>query len=457
LPLALLGIAQFMIILDVTVVNVALPSIGADLHLGRAGLSWVVTTYSLAFGGFMLFGGRMADVLGRRRTFVSGLTLFTVASLASGLAGAGAALIVARAAQGLGAALASPAALAIIVTTFEGSERDRALGVWAALGAAGAAVGSVLGGALVSGPGWRWIFFINLPVGVAVLSRVGVVVAADVRSHRADKLDLRGALLATAGVGLLVYGLVVAGDRGWTSRQAIAALLAGASTIAMFARAERRHPSPLLRLELLARRRVAAGTLIMFAASGLLVGGLFLTSLLMQRTLGASAFQTGLAFLPVAIATAAGAHLGAHFIEHLGPRPLGVAAFTLAAAGLAWMARVPDGARALIGVLPGFLLAAVGLGAALLLATTIALGNVDEAESGVAGGVVNTSHEIGAAIGVAFVSTIAGGAIGVGAGPGGFGHAYLASGIVAALVAVAASRLVPSGRLTSLPGRRFGH
>jgi EmrB/QacA subfamily drug resistance transporter len=455
--LAVLSIAQFMIILDVTVVNVALPSIGTDLRLGHAGLSWVVTIYSLAFGGFMLLGGRMADVLGRRRTFVSGLALFTLASLASGLADAGAALIIARAAQGLGAALASPAALAIVVTTFQGSERDRALGVWAALGAAGAAVGSVLGGALASGPGWRWIFFINLPVGVAVLSKIRAVVAADAHRRRADKLDLRGALLATAGVGLLVYGLVVAGDRGWASTHSIAALLAGAALVAIFARAERRHPSPLLRLELLARRRVAAGTVLMFAASGLLVGGFFLTSLLMQGALGATALQTGLVFLPVAIATAVGAHLGAHFIGHAGPRRTGAAAFALAAAGLAWMTRVPDGAHALIGILPGFLLAALGFGAAFVSATTSALGDVDEAEAGIAGGVVNTSHELGAAIGVAFVSAIAGSAIGTGVAAGGFGHAYLGSAIVAGVVAVAATRLLPAGRLTPPHGQRFGH
>jgi EmrB/QacA subfamily drug resistance transporter len=455
--LVLLGVAQFMIILDVTVVNVALPSIGMDLGLGRAGLTWVVTIYSLAFGGFMLLGGRTADVLGHRRTFVVGVVLFTLASLASGLSLGGIALVVARAVQGLGAALASPAALAIVVTTFEGSERDRALGVWAALGAAGAAAGGLLGGALVSGPGWRWIFFINVPVGVAVASLVRAVVSAGNAGRRDRQLDLGGAVLATVGVGLLIYGLTIAGDRGFGSPWPAVSLLAGTAVLAAFARVEQRHPSPLLRLGVLARRPVAVGALLMLVAAGLLVGNFFVTSMLMQRALDVSAFHTGLAFLPVAIATAIGAHLGARLVGHVGPRATGVAAFGVTAVGLAWLALLPVSPRVPIDVLPGFLVAALGLGAAFVTAMSTALGDVTEAEAGVTGSVVNTSHELGAAIGVAFVSAIAGAALGAGEVTAGYVHAYFASAVAAALVGVVAGRLLPSARPMSHHGRHFAH
>jgi EmrB/QacA subfamily drug resistance transporter len=446
-----------MIILDVTVVNVALPSIGTDLGLGPAGLTWVLTAYSLAFGGFMLLGGRVADVFGRGRTFVAGLALFTLASLASGIVAGGSALIAARAAQGLGAALASPAALAIIVTSFEGSERDRALGVWAALGAAGAAAGGVLGGALTSGPGWRWIFLITVPVGLAVASSIRFVLGAAADRAHAALLDLLGAVLATAAVGLLIYGLVTAGDSGWRSTSADAALIAGVAGLALFVLAERRHPAPLLRLELLARRPVASGTLLMLTASGLLVGSFFVTSLLLQRVLGVSAIETGLAFLPVAMATAAGAHICARFIGHAGARPTGVAAFALAAAGLAWMSRTPLGSGALIDVLPGFLLAAFGLGAAFVTATSTALGDVEEADAGITGSVVNTSHELGAAIGVAFVSAVAASGLDARDATTGLVHAYIAAAVVAALVAIAAARFLPAGRPSASTGRHFGH
>ena len=454
--LGVLGVAQLMIILDMTVVNVALPSIGADLDLGRAGLTWVVTAYSLAFGGFMLLGGRMADVLGRRRTFVAGLALFTLASLASGLALGGIPLIAARALQGLGAALASPAALAIVVTTFQGSERDRALGVWAALGAAGAAAGGLLGGVLVSGPGWRWIFFINLPVGVVVASLVRAVVRADLADRPRERLDLGGAMLATVGVGLMIYGLIIAGDREFGSTWSVAFLIAGVAVLAMFAFVER-QPSPLLRLDLLARRPVVAGTLVMLVASGLLVGSFFSTSILMQRALGVSAFHTGLAFLPVAIATAIGAHLGARFVGYVGPRVTGVAAFAVTAVGLAWLALLPARPRVLIDVVPGFLVAALGLGAAFVTATSTALGDVGEAEAGVTGSVISTSHELGAAIGVAFVSAIAGAALGAREATAGFVHAYQASALVSALLGVAVGRLLPSTRAMAHHARHFAH
>src|SRR5215217_981264 len=263
--LVLLCLAQFMVILDITVVNVALPAIGADLSLDRAALTWVVTAYTLCFGGLMLLGGRLADLLGRRRMFLAGLATFTLASLGAGLAGDGTVLVAARALQGVGAALLSPAALSIITTTFQGRERYRALGVWAALGGAGAAVGVLLGGTLTSGPGWPWVFFVNVPVGVLVAAAVPATVATSPRSS-AQGVDVPGAVAITAGVGLLLLGGFVALER----------------TVA----------APLVDLRLLASRPVAAGYGVMLAASGLLISGFFLNSLLLQRVMGLTALGT---------------------------------------------------------------------------------------------------------------------------------------------------------------------
>src|SRR5215217_962489 len=263
--LVLLCLAQFMVILDITVVNVALPAIGADLSLDRAALTWVVTAYTLCYGGLMLLGGRLADLLGRRRMFLAGLATFTLASLGAGLAGDGTVLVAARALQGVGAALLSPAALSIITTTFQGRERYRALGVWAALGGAGAAVGVLLGGTLTSGPGWPWVFFVNVPVGVLVAAAVPATVATSPRSS-AQGVDVPGAVAITAGVGLLLLGGFVALER----------------TVA----------APLVDLRLLASRPVAAGYGVMLAASGLLISGFFLNSLLLQRVMGLTALGT---------------------------------------------------------------------------------------------------------------------------------------------------------------------
>jgi MFS family permease len=250
--LILLSLAQFMVILDITVVNVALPSIGADLSLDRAALTWVVTTYTLCFGGLLLLGGRLADLLGRRRTFLTGLGVFTAASLGAGLAGDGSVLIAARALQGVGAALLSPAALSIITTTFRGSERRRALGAWAALAGAGAAVGVLLGGLLVSGPGWQWVFFVNVPVGVLVAVAVPATVAPSPR-QAAARVDVPGALVVTAATGLLIYGLVEAGDRGWGAAGTLGPLAAAQRDLPP-ARIRRHHDQAMARVERLIAR-----------------------------------------------------------------------------------------------------------------------------------------------------------------------------------------------------------
>jgi len=460
--LVLLCLAQFMVILDITVVNVALPSIGADLHLDRTALTWVVTAYTLCFGGLMLLGGRLADTLGRRRTFLAGLGLFTVASLASGLAQTATILVAARAGQGVGAALLSPAALAIITTTFHGPERNRALGIWAAIAGAGAAVGVLAGGLLTQYASWRWVFFINLPVGIGVAATVPVVVAASRAGRPARRLDLPGALTATSATAAVIYGLVIAGSNGWGATTTVLPLAAGLVLAGVFAAVERAIREPLVPLGLLARRPLVAGLLVMLATSGLLLATYFLASLYLQRLLGYTALDTGLVFLPAALATIGGSHLAARAVGHLGPRPVAAVGFTLAAVGTLLLTRLPTDASILVDLLPGLLLATAGLGAGFVIATTTALAHVDHDQAGLTSGLLNTGHELGASLGVAVVSTIAAASVTgdslAGRPPvGGFDRAFLACAVLAAVAAAAASWLLPPGRPPATDRPRFTH
>lgn len=457
LMLTLLAFAQFMLIVDITVVQVALPSIGADLALTRAALTWVVTAYTLTLGGLMILGGRLADVLGARRTLVAGLLLFTVASLLCGLATSGPVLVGARALQGVGAALASPAALALITTTFRGAERTRALGVWAGIGGAGAAAGVVLGGVLTAALGWQAVFFVNVPVGVAVLALIPTLVppspARDVRA----RVDVPGGLLITASTALLIYGLVHAGDAGWTAPATVAALAGAVVGYVLFGLVESRTPEPLMHPRLLARRPVVSGTVLMLVATGIMLGLFFLSSLYLQQVLGMSALRTGLLFLPVALAITAGAHVAASTIERVGGRALVVVGMLLAAAGSLLLTQAP-GQDALAGVLPGFLVAALGIGPLFVAAMTTTLGNVPAEEAGVTSGVISTFHELGATVGVAVASTVAAASISAGAAAldtTGFTDGYLTFAVVAAVGAVVAGALVPGGRTPAVGGH--GH
>jgi EmrB/QacA subfamily drug resistance transporter len=458
LTLMLLAFAQFMLIVDITVVQVALPSIGDDLGLEREALTWVVTTYTLVFGGLMILGGRLADLLGARRTLLVGLTVFTLASLASGLAGNGAVLIAGRAGQGIGAALMSPAALSILTTTFHGRDRNRALGVWAAIGGAGAAIGVLLSGLLTAGPGWAWVFFVNVPIGVVILVLIPRLVGAD-QSRERQALDLPGAVLVTAATAALIYGLVHAGDAGWASTGTLTAIAAAVVGYGAFALTEARVAVPLMRLQTLARRPVVSGTFLMLVATGLLLGLFFLTSLYFQHVLGFSALKTGLLFLPVALAITLGAQLGVHLISRVGGRIVAVISFALVAAGAALLTQISPGDSVATSVLPGFLLAALGIGPVFVTATTTTLANVPAAESGVASGVVNTFHELGGSIGVAVVSTIAAASLSTGAAAdiSGFTDAYLACAIAAAGAAVVGLILVPGGKPQAVAGHGHGH
>jgi EmrB/QacA subfamily drug resistance transporter len=449
--LVLLCLAQFMVILDITVTNVALPSIGADLHLDRTALTWVVTAYTLCFGGLMLLGGRLADTLGRRRTFLAGLGLFTTASLASSLAQTGTVLVAARAGQGVGAALVSPAALAIITTTFHGRERNRALGIWAAIAGAGAAVGVLAGGLLVQYASWRWVFFINLPVGILIAAAVPVVVAASRPARLTRGMDLPGALTGTLATAAVIYGLVTAGSDGWGATTTLLWLAIGLVLAGVFAAVERIAREPLVAMSLLARRPLVAGQLVMLATSSLLLATYFLASLYLQQLLGYSALDTGLLFLPAALATIAGSHLAVQAVSHLGPRPVATIGFGLAAAGTLLLSRLPAEASVMVNLLPGLLLTTAGLGTGFVVATTTAMAHVDQAQAGVASGLLNTGHELGASLGVAVVSTIAAASITgeplAGRPPvAGFDRAFQASALLAAVAAAAAPWLLPPGR-----------
>ena len=457
LALALICLAQFMLIADITVVNVALPTIGHDLDLAHGDVTWVVAAYSTAFGGLMILGGRLADALGRRRMFLIGLAVFTLASIVSGTADNGGVLIAGRAAQGIGAALLSPAALSIVTTAFTGTARTRALGVWAAIGGAGAAVGVLLGGVLTSYASWRWIFFVNVPVGIVVAACIPALIAA-VTPDRRTLLDVRGAVTITVSVAAMVFGLVRAGDVGWSSASAIVPLAIGVIGAAVFIAIERTSAVPLMPLAMLRRRPVVTGLTMMLAASGLLLAGFFLSSLYVQQVRHLSPVQTGLLFLPVAIAIGAGVHVGTRLATTAGPRVAGSVGLGLAAVGAGLLARVGAHSSVLTVVLPGFVVLGIGLGAVLIAATTTALAGAGHAEAGILSGIVNSGHELGGAFGVAVISAVAGASvtgpvIAVGDWPvSGFGWAFAVCAVFAAVAAVVAFLAVRPGRVEMADG-----
>jgi hypothetical protein len=391
----------------------------------------------------MLLGGRLADQFGARRVLLAGLAIFTGASLASGLATGGPLLIGGRIAQGAGAALLSPAALSLITATFTGSERNKALGIWAALAGAGSAAGVILGGVLTSGPGWRWIFFINVPVGVLVLAALPVMVAASRRQPGRARVDVPGALAVTIATGAAIYGLISAGSHGWLSASTLIPLGAAAVLYTAFAGTERAMSAPLMDPRMLTRRPMAAGAFLMLVATGLLVGGYFLGSFYLQQHRGYSALHTGLSFLPVVGAIILGSHLASQAITRLDGRVLTAASLTLAAAG-STVAAHWAGPVALVA---GLSVAALGLGAAFVTAFTTALSRIDVGQAGVGSGIVNTFHELGGAFGVAVASSIAAPSLAaVGVSPAGFTRVFTFSAAAALAAAVLAALIVPAGK-----------
>ena len=442
--LGLLAIAQLMVILDITAVNVALPAMAESLGITGGDIGWTITSYSLVFGSLLLLGGRLADLVGRRRVFMTGLLVFTGASVAAALAGGEETLFAARAAQGLGAALLSPAALAIIMATFTGgTERAHALAVWGAVGGAGAAVGVLLGGALTSLIGWEAIFLINVPVGIAVAAGAHRVIPADPAPPRWSGLDLGGAVLATAGLATLVFALSQASDAGWTSLQTLGLGGLALAGLAAFAALELRTAKPLLQVRRLADRGVGGGFVMMLAVSAVLFGSFLLTSLYMQNALGTGAMETGLAFLPLALAIAAGVHAAGHVVTRAGVRGPMTAGFAVAAGGMLLLSGVDAGGSYLADVLPGMLVSGAGLGVVLVSVSVAIMTGAGDDEAGMLSGLNTTGHEIGGSIGIAALATIATGGAGHGS-VGDIADAFLAAAGIAGAAAIAAMLVLPS-------------
>ena len=406
--LAVVVAAQFMVVLDVAIVNVALPSIKTDLNFSQESLQWVITAYAIFFGGALLLGGRLADLLGRRRLFVAGLVVFTVSSLLDGLAWSEGSLIAFRSLQGLGAAMLSPAALSILTTTFaEGRERNLALGIWGAASGSGGAAGVLLGGALTSAFSWSWIFFINVPAGLIVLAVVPFVL----RESRADldhrHFDTAGAASITGGLMLLVYAMTRAAQHGWINPETIGLLAASAALIVGFVAIEMRSKAPLLPLRIFRLRTLTASNVSGLLLAAAVFSQFFLLTLYMQQVLHYSALKTGVAYVALTLSIIAFSGIAQALTTRVGVRPVLTAGLALSAGGLVLYAQLPVGGHYFWDLFPAFMLSGVGLALAFVSMSIGALTGTDQSDAGVASGLINTSQQIGGAIGVAAATTIA--------------------------------------------------
>jgi EmrB/QacA subfamily drug resistance transporter len=408
LILVIACLAQFMVVLDATVVNVALPSIQRGLHFSPSSLPWVVNAYTLIFGGFLLLGGRAGDLLGRKRLFIAGVALFSGASLLNGLAQSSGMLIAGRGLQGLGGALLSPAALSIITTTFtEQEERTKALGVWSAIAAGGGAVGLIMGGVLTQLASWPWIFIVNVPVGVLTLIATLRFVPESRASLGHRSFDLAGAVTVTGGLVVLVYAVVKAQAFGWGSARTLGLIAGALALLAAFVVIEQRSAAPLIRLSIFRIRTLAvADTVLLLVASGLF-GMFFFASLYVQEILGYSPLQAGLAFLPVTGGIAVGAGIAQQLIRRAGVRNVGVLGILMATVGMVILAQVPVHGSYAADLLPGLLPMSVGMGLTFVPITLLATGGVSPNDSGLASGLFNTSQQVGGALGLAILSTLA--------------------------------------------------
>jgi EmrB/QacA subfamily drug resistance transporter len=406
--LALLCGAFFMVLLDGTITLVALPSIGTDLGFAKQDLQWVLSAYALTFGGLLLLGGRAADLLGRRRVFMAGVLVFTAASLMCGLAWSPAALLAARVVQGAGAAIMTPTALSIISTTFtEGAERNKALGIWGALGGVGATTAWLIGGPLVDGPGWRWIFFINVPVGLAALALSPVFVRESRGSMMRRSYDPAGALTITGGLVLLVYAVVTAPRAGWGDIRTILPLAGSALLLAAFALIESSHRAPLLPLRIFRSRTLAAADALTVLIGTVAVGMPFVLTLYAQQVLGYSALKFGVSSVVLALGATAGAITGQGAVLKVGFRPVAATGMALMGAGSLVLTQVSVHGSYFPDIFFGLLLCGLGIGLAFVTATVAALAGVAEHEAGLASGLSNTALQIGTALGAAIVTTVA--------------------------------------------------
>jgi EmrB/QacA subfamily drug resistance transporter len=451
LALALLSTVQFMVVLDVAIVNVALPSIQVDLGFSQENLQWVVSAYALVFGGFLLLGGRAADLLGRRRLFVAGLVVFSVGSLLAGFAWSDVSLIGARALQGLGGAAITPAALSILSTTFaEGRERNIALGVWGAVGGLGAAAGVLLGGVLTDSLGWEWIFFLNVPVGALAVAAAPRLLDES-RDARVKSFDALGAVLVSGGLSSLVYAITQAGQTGWIATKTTSFFAAALALLVGFVAWELRHPEPLVRLGVLRTRTLSAANVTAFMLTITTLSTFLTLTLYMQQVLRFSAMRTGFAFVAIAGTAIVWSTVAAQLVTRVGVKPVLVTGLSALTAGLAYLTQISVGGSYVVDLLPGFLLIALGLGFSFVPISIAALSGIKPGEAGLASGLINTSQQIGGALGIAALSTIAAsrtddaleaGATEPAALVAGFHDAFVVAAIIAALGIVAALTLI---------------
>jgi EmrB/QacA subfamily drug resistance transporter len=405
--LAVLSVAYLMVVLDVSIVNVALPSIQRSLHFSTSSLEWIVTGYSLTFGGFLLLGGRSGDLLGRRRVFMTGLVLFSFFSLLSGLAVSPAMLIATRALQGAAAALLSPSVFSIVSVTFEeGSERNKALGILGAVSGSGAAIGLLLGGVLTEFVGWEWIFFVNVPIGLGLLLLVPRIVRESRAPELARHFDVAGAVTVTGGLMLLVYGLTRAPTVGWGSIETIASFVGSAVLIAVALVIEQRSRSPLVDLKIFRRRTLAAANVIGLLLGTMLFGMFFLLSLYQQDVLGFSPLRTGVGNLAIALSVIAASAVAQALVTRIGVKPVLISGLLSLGGGLAYFTQIPVNGHYFWNLFPGFLLTGVGLGFAFVPVSIAALTGATSRDAGLASGLINTSQQIGGGIGLAILTTV---------------------------------------------------
>jgi EmrB/QacA subfamily drug resistance transporter len=435
--LVLALVAQVLVVLDISVVNTALPTIGRALDLKSPDLQWMVTAYLLMSGGGLLLGGRVADLLPRRRVFMIGMLTFTAASLFSGFASSAGELIAARGAQGVGAALMTPAALSIIMTTYDGAQRARGLALWGAIGGLGIAAGVIVGGALTTWAGWQAIFWVNVPIGV-----VALVAAAKMLPHEAiprstlGQFDFVGAAAAVSGLGVLMFAISGADSHGWGSVRTVIGLTVAAVLLTSFLLVERRTGQPLVNPHTWLIRPLVSGTVVMLGVTGLLVGAVFLTSIFFQTVLGYTALQAGLGFLPLAVALVVGTHLAAHISAHAPARAVAAIGLLTAAAGALLISQASRTATYALDLLPGLIIVGFGAGMVFVAVTTSAMGGIPAEHAGMASGFLMTGHEVGAALGVASLSAVATSA-GVLTTAGGASAAFSRGFIGAAVLALA--------------------
>ena len=455
--LALLATTQFVIVLDAAIVNVALPTIGGDLKISQDNLAWVVNAYVLTFGGFLLLGGRLADMLGRRRMFIGGLFVFGLASLLGGLATSEGLLVAARALQGFGGAMLAPAALSMVTTTFaEGSERNRALGVWGAVSGSGGAAGVLLGGVLTEYLGWEWVFWVNVPIAIGAAVLAPRMLRESRRESDTRTFDVAGAFTVTAGLAALVFALVDANAAGWESTQTIGLLIASVLLIGIFVVIEQRSAAPLVPFRIFRSRTLTGSNITALLIGAALFSMFFFISLYMQQVLGYDALKAGLSYLPLAIFIIISAGVASQLVTKVGFKPVLVSGMALIAIALVWFAQVSVGDSYVAAILGPSILAAIGLGFAFVPVTIGAVSGVSPGDSGLASGLINTAQQVGGALGLAILVAVANN---VTADPrdrvqltDGFQAAFLTGAGIAVLGIIAAVFLIRSADSQALVG-----